>query len=105
MIQELMRHELVKGNFKYPTDLIKLYPTKHCVERLEQRGVGLDCLPTLVRVTKNNIHSGKSIDGQTLHSVVIRIDYNIYKYLFLCFNPFDGGLKTLWFLDKKKRSI
>ena len=82
--------------------MVKLYPTKHFTERLEERGLGMDCIPTLVRVTKDNIHSAKTEDGKRLSSVVVRLTYNTSKYLFLAFSPLDGGLKTLWFRDKRK---
>lgn len=101
---ELTRTQILRGNFVYPSDLIKLYPTKHFLDRLEQRGIGLDCMPTLLRVTKDNIHSGKTEDGKRLNSVVVRLAYNASKYLFIVLNPFDGGTKTLWFRDKKTPS-
>lgn len=101
---ELTRTQILKGNFIYPTDLVKLYPTKHFINRLEERGLGLDCIPTLVRVTKDNIHSAKTEDGKKLNSVVVRLVYNTSKYIFLVINPFDGGLKTLWFRDKNKKA-
>ncbi len=100
---ELTRKQILRGNFVYPSDLVKLYPTKHFIDRLDERGLGLDCIPTLVRVTKDNIHSGKSDDGKKLDSVVIRLVYSTSKYIFLAINPFDGGLKTLWFRDKLNR--
>lgn len=101
---ELTRTQILKGNFIYPSDLVKLYPTKHFIERLEQRGIGIDCIPTLVRVTKDNIHSAKTEDGKQLTSVVVRLVYNKTKFIFLAFNPFDGAVKTLWFRDKNKKA-
>ena len=100
---DLTRTQLLQGNYQYPADLIKLKPTKHFIDRLEQRGIGLNCIPTMVRVTKDNIHSGKTGDGRELKSVVVRLKYSTTKYIFLCFNPFDGGLKTIWFRDKNKK--
>lgn len=97
---ELTRTQILKGNFIYPSELVKLHPTKHFINRLEERGLGIDCIPTLVRVTKDNIHSAKTEDGKQLNSVVVRLTYNTSKYLFLAFNPFDGAVKTLWFRDK-----
>jgi len=97
---ELTRTQILKGNFVYPNDLVKLHPTKHFIERLEERGIGLDCIPTLVRVTKENIHSAKTEDGLRLNSVVVRLSYSSNRYIFLAFNPFDGGMKTLWFRDR-----
>ncbi len=101
---DLTRRQLVEGNYVYPNSLIKLKPTKHFIERLEERGLGIDCIPTLVRVTKDNIHSGKTDNGRELRSVVVRLKYNSTKYIFLCFNPFDGAVKTLWFMDRNKSS-
>lgn len=97
---ELTRKQILNGNFVYPSELVKLYPTKHFIERLEERGLGLDCIPTLVRVTKDNIHSAKTENGKELNSVVVRLAYNTKRYIFLAFNPFDGAIKTLWFRDK-----
>jgi len=57
----------------------------------------------MVRVTKENIHSGKTEDGKTLKSVVVRLKYSPTKYIFLVFNPFDGGLKTLWFRERRHK--
>jgi hypothetical protein len=99
---DLTRTQILNGSYIYPNDLIKLKPTKHFIERLEERGIGLDCIPTLVRVTKDNIHSGKTDDGKELVSVVVRLKYNTSKYVFLAFNPIDGGLKTLWFREKRR---
>lgn len=100
---ELTRTQILRGKFIYPSELVKLYPTKHFAERLEQRGIGLDCIPSLVRVTEGNIHSAKTEDGSKLNSVVVRLDYSATKYLFLAFNPFDGAIKTLWFRDRHKK--
>jgi len=101
---ELTRKQILRGDYLFPNDLVKLYPTKHFIERLEQRGLGLDCIPTLVRVTKDNIHSGKTEDGKKLSSVVVRLSYTPAKFIFLAFNPFDGGLKTLWFKERNKKA-
>ena len=90
----------MNGNYVYPSELVKLKATKHFIERLEQRGIGVDCIPTLVRVTKDNIYCGEA-DGKELVNVVVRLKYSTTKYVFLCFNPRDGALKTLWFRDKK----
>jgi len=100
---DLTRTQLLKGEYIYPEDLIYLKPTKHFVERLEQRGLGLECIPTMVRVTKDNVHSAKTDNGKELRSVVVRLKYSSTRYIFLCFNPFDGSLKTLWFRDKNKK--
>ncbi len=90
----------MNGGYSYPDEFVKLKTTKHFADRLEQRGIGLDCIPTLVRVSKNNIYCGEA-KGNELTSVVIRLVYNSTKYVFLCFNPKDGYLKTIWFRDRK----
>ena len=100
---ELTRTQILQDMYEYPQDLVKLIPTKHFIERLEERGMGLDCIPTLVRVTKENIHSGKTEDGKTLKSVVVRLKYNATKYIFLALNPYDGAAKSLWFRERRKR--
>lgn len=97
---ELTRTQLVNGSYVYPSDLIKLYPTKHFVERLNERGIGIDCIPSLVRVTKDNIHSAKTNEKNEFVSVVVRLKYSSTKYIFLVINPLDGALKTLWFREK-----
>lgn len=97
---ELTRTQLMSGKYSYPNDLIKLYPTKHFMDRLDERGIGLDCIPSLVRVTKDNIHSGKTNEKDELVSVVVRLNYSSTKYVFLVINPLDGALKTLWFREK-----
>jgi hypothetical protein len=100
-MEELTRTQILERNLPFPSDLVKLIPTKHFLARLEERGLGLDIIPTMVRVTKDNIHSGKTEDGKTLRSVVVRLKYNATKYIFLAFNPNDGGLKTLWFRERR----
>lgn len=100
-MQELTRTQILKGSITYPSELVKLIPTKHFIARLEERGLGLDCIPTVVRVTKDNIHSGKTEDGKILNSVVVRLKYSTTKNIFLAFNPYDGGLKTLWFRERR----
>ena len=101
---DLTRTQLLNGHYNYPNDLVRVYPTKHFKWRLDQRGIGVDCIPSLIRVTENNIHSGKTVDGKNLNSVVVRLVYNSKRYIFLAFNPFDGAMKTLWFRDKHKKN-
>lgn len=100
---ELTKEQLMKGTYKYPQRLVKLEPTKHYLNRLEERGLGLECMPTMVRVTKENLHSAKTIDGIHLYSVVLKLKYTDTKWLFLCLNPFDGGVKSMWFRDKNRK--
>jgi hypothetical protein len=100
---ELTRTQILAGDYKYPTDFIKLKPTRHFMGRLEERGMGIDCMPTMIRVSKDNIHSAKTEDGEKLNSVVVRIRYSSTQWLFICMNPYDGGAKTLWFKRRQKR--
>lgn len=96
----LNRTQILEGAYEYPEDLIKLKYTNHVTGRLAQRGIGIECIPSLVRVTKDNVYCGKTEDNKTLCSVVVRLKYTSKRNLFLCFNPRDGGLKTLWFKEK-----
>jgi hypothetical protein len=97
------RTEILKGSYVYPEEMIKLRPTTHFLERLEERGIGIDCIPTLVRVTKDNIYSAEP-EGNLLRNVVVRLEYNSQTYLFLAFETKKGALKTLWFKDKRRKS-
>lgn len=99
---ELTRTQILKGDYEYPDKMIMLKPTRHFLNRLEERGIGINCIPTMVRVTRNNIHSGKTEDGKRLYSVVVRLRYTSSRWVFICLNPFDGGAKTLWFQDIQK---
>lgn len=94
----------MNGNYLYPKELVSLKPRKHFIDRLEERGIGVNCIPTMVRITKDNIYCGEA-DGKYLTTVVVRLKYTSNRYVFLCFNPFDGALKTLWFKDKKERNV
>lgn len=98
----LTRTEILRNKYKYPSDFVNLIYTNHFKERLSERGLGLECIPKIVRVTENNIHSGKTNDEVHLCSVVVRLEYSTSKYLFIAFNPFDGGCKTLWFRKRKR---
>lgn len=98
----LRRSQILAGDYVFPTGLITLKHTNHFKARLEERGMGLQCIPTVVRVSRNNIHSAKTDDNKHLKSVVIRLDYTSSKYLFLILNPFDGAVKSLWFVNKKR---
>lgn len=97
----LTKSQILDMGLTYPSRLVKLIPTKHFTKRLEERGIGLTCIPEYVRVTKDNIHSGKTKDGKRLKSVAIRLNYSTVYDLYLSFNPFDGALKTMWFRRKR----
>lgn len=74
------------------------------MDRLTERGQGLDFLPSVVKITDSNIYSGRTKDNKKLNSIVIRMDYTGNKDLYLCFNPFDAALKTVWYGNRKKQT-
>lgn len=100
----LTRKQILREKYKYPSDLVRLKPTTHFIERLQQRGYSLNCVPTMVRVTDSNIHSAKINENNSIVSVVVRLNYSSSKFIFVCFNPNDGALKTLWFKDKRNEN-
>lgn len=102
---ELTREEILKGSYRYPKNFINIYPTSHCIERLDERGKELDFLPSMVRITEDNIWSGRTKNGKRLISIVIRLKYKCSKYLFICFNPWDGFIKTIWFKDANRKEV
>ncbi len=99
MERELTKREIIAEKLRYPSGFITLKPTKHCIERLQERGRELDFLPSIIKVTTKNMVSGKTKDNKRLCSVVVKVRYTCTKWLFLCFNPYDGGLKTVWYKD------
>ena len=99
---KLSRGEVLKGNYKFPLELVRLKPSLHFKKSLENRGLELDCIPSMVRVSRDNIHSAKTIDNIHLTSVVIRLSYTSCKYMFICLNPYDGAGKTIWFKRKER---
>lgn len=102
MKRELTKKEILHGKFLYPKDLITLRPTNHCLERIKERGQSLDILPSVVRITESNLQNGKTKDEKSVTSVVIKLDYTSRKDMYLCFNPFDGALKTVWYGNRQK---
>lgn len=95
---KLGRQQILGGNYLYPSGLITLKITDHFEKRLEERGVGLGCMPTKVRVTKDNIYSAKiTKDGRRFESCVVRLKYSKTRYLFVCFNPNNGTAISMWF--------
>lgn len=100
-MEELTKTQILARKIIYPSNLVKLVQTKHSIGRLEERGIGLDCIPTMVRITEDNLHSGKTKDGKRLASVVIKLRYNSRTNIFLAFNPYDGACKTLWFRERR----
>ena len=103
-MKNLNRNQLLSGMFQYNKDLIELKYTKHYEERFKERSLGVECIPTVVRIKDENMYCGKTSDGASLSSIVVRLNYTSSKNLFLCFDPRNGVVKTLWFKDKKKRA-
>lgn len=100
---ELTRKQILEGKYEYPKGYITIKPTNHYLERLEERGIGLACVPWTVKVTKDNIYSGKTWDGKNLTSVVIKLKFSRWEDVFICLNPFDCGGKSIWFKEKRSR--
>jgi len=96
----LTRTKLLEKKYNYPKGFINLKYSRHFQERVDERCLGFDCMPTMVKITEDNIHSAKTIDNKTLSSVVVKLKYNNDKYVFIAFNPFDGGAKSFWFQRK-----
>jgi hypothetical protein len=101
--QFLTRAQILAGQYEYPEDFVNLLPTTHFWDRVQERAEGILNIPTVVKVTRDNIYSAKTRDGKRLHSVVIKLKYSDYRFIYLCFNPFDGGLKTAWFRETVKK--
>lgn len=100
----LNRTQIVKGNFEWPKEEIMIKPTKHFLSQLKCRFIKNDLIPKKIKVEKGNIHSGKSKDGKRLNSVVVRCDYSDKEHLYICFNPYDGGGKSIWIKAKNEKS-
>lgn len=101
-MKDLTKEEIL-GKYYFPKGFIKLNPTNHCIERLNERGYGLDFLPSVVRITESNLYSGKTSNNRSLCSVVVKLEYTPKKHLFLCINPFDGAVKTVWYGDRSQQ--
>jgi len=101
---KLSRKEVIDG-YKWREGLIPLVLSKHAQRRIEERVEGeFIIVPTVVRITKQNICSGRSKDGKKLSSVKIRLDYKNDKWMFLVVCPNSGVVKTLYinYKDAKK---
>ena len=98
------RKEVIE-KFRWREGLIPLSLSKHAQRRIEERVDGeFPIVPTMCRITRENICSGRSKDGQRLSSVKIRLDYKKDKWMFLVICPSSGVVKTLYinFKDAKK---
>lgn len=98
----LTKEDVLKGKYYYPKTEIKLIATNHVLIRMKERGLDPSQIPAQVKVTSENIHSAKTYDGITIKSVVIKSKFDDDRYLFLVINPFDGGLKSMWFRPKRR---
>lgn len=87
--------------YQWPDDFIRVWPTVHSINRLTERGLGLEFIPNYVKMTPTNVHAAEMNDSNKLKSVVIKLLYGRYKWLFLVINPRDGAIKTIWFRDRK----
>lgn len=96
----LTKEEIIEGNYHFPKESLVLVPTLHALEMIQSRNLNSNRIPLMVCVTSNNIYSGKCRDGKRLHSVVIKLKYDEKNDLFICINPFDCAMKTLWLKDK-----
>lgn len=105
MKNDLTKKEIIKRGCEYPKELFNLKYTNHVIERLNKRCIGLDCIPTVLRVTEENLFSGRPDVNNRLTSVVVKLKYHGTRYLYLCCNPYDGGLKTIWFRDDKSTRV
>ena len=93
----LSRKEILNGGYKWREGLITLKLSKHAQRRVEERILGeLVIVPSICRITKENICSGRSKDGKSLTSVKIRLDYKKDQWMYLVICPWTGIVKTLY---------
>lgn len=101
----LTRQQILASNYRYPSHLISLKPTKHFLKRTQERVRGFNCVPTMVRITKDNIYCATlSKNRRSFSTVVVRLKYTNTSYIFVCFNPYNGYVKTIWFEDSTRRN-
>lgn len=93
----LSRKEILNGGYKWREGLITLKLSKHAQRRVEERILGeLVIVPSMCRITKENLCSGRSGDGKSLTSVKIRLNYKKDQWMFLVICPWTGVVKTLY---------
>jgi hypothetical protein len=102
-MKKLCRSELLGGAYQWPGHWIQLRWSAHARKAIEERGLAQNSIPTVVRISKDNIYSGRTEDGKTLNSVVIGLKYSYRRFLFLALDPVTGTLKTLWFRNEQFR--
>lgn len=103
----ISRKEVLKA-YKWREGLIPLSLSNHALRRIEERVDGeFPIIPTVVRITRNNICSGRSKDGKKLTSVKLRLDYKRDKWMYLVICPNSGVVKTLYinYKDAKKEAV
>lgn len=96
----LNKKDILKGEYYFPKENLVLIPSRHALEMIENRKIDTNKIPMMICVTNNNIYSAKCRDGKRLHSVVIKLKYDKIKDLFICLNPFDSAMKTIWLNNK-----
>lgn len=101
MERRISREDILSGRFSYPKNLISLRKTNHFIQRMRDRSFDLDVMPSVIRATPSNIYSGKVNRNNSITSMVLRINYTISKWMFLCINPNTGAILTFWFKEKK----
>lgn len=103
---KVSRKEILAG-FKWREGLIPLSLSKHAQRRVEERVDGeFPIVPTVVRITRNNICSGRA-KGKKLTSIKIRLEYKEDKWMYLVICPNSGVVKTLYinYKDAKKNTF
>lgn len=102
---KVTRKEILE-RFKWREGLIPLSLSKHAQRRVEERVDGeFPIVPTVVRITRNNICSGRA-KGKKLTSIKIRLEYKEDKWMYLVICPNSGVVKTLYinYKDAKKNA-
>lgn len=103
---KLTRKEII-NNWKWREGMIPLLLSNHAKRRVEERMLGeFIIVPTVCRITKNNICSGRTLDGKKLSNIKIRLEYTKDKWLYLVICPGNGVVKTLYinYKDDKKNA-
>lgn len=97
---QFSRSKILTEGIKWREGLIPLKHSKHSQERLKQRikGEFVVC-PTMVRITKDNIHSGV-VKGGKLSEVKLRLSYNWDTWLYIVIIVWTGTIKTLYLCSK-----
>ncbi len=103
---KVTRKDIIDG-YKWREGLIPLSLSNHAKKRAEERVDGeFPIVPKIVRITKNNICSGRA-RGKKLTNIKIRLDYKNDKWMYLVICPNSGVVKTLYvnYKDAKKNTF